>query len=285
MSNLFTVIFVTLIERKFLGVLNNRKSPNLFFLNRFIQSLIDFLKLVIKKILKINFIIKFYWFIIIFYGIIIFFITTKNYPINNSLIFIYRNFFSTFIIYTIISYFFLVLCYRSRRIYSIISLYRVLTQIIRYEVGLIFIFLLPIIILNEINFFNFNEKRNLTLTLSIPFIITAIIIFIREINRIPFDFLERETELVSGFNTEYIASLFSFIFLIEYGFFTFIIILVILIFNINFTLIIIIILIVLWTRSFIPRYRYDKIIYLFWKDLVLIIFSSIMLINLIYDKY
>jgi NADH:ubiquinone oxidoreductase subunit H len=50
-----------------------------------------------------------------------------------------------------------------------------------------------------------------------------VIIVLREINRTPFDFLERETELVSGFNVEYFSSLFSFIFLVEYGFFLFII--------------------------------------------------------------
>lgn len=38
-----------------------------------------------------------------------------------------------------------------------------------------------------------------------------------ERNRLPYDFLEGESELVSGFNTEYWGGFFSYFFIFEYG--------------------------------------------------------------------
>lgn len=230
---LLRILFITLIERKVLGVLNYRKSPNFFFLNSFFQSLIDFIKLVTKKVLKLNFILKSYWVIIIFFGVIIFFFIRLNYPFLNRITYFYINFFYFFIIYSLIAFFFLLLRYSSNSFFSILSIFRVLTQIISYEVGLIFLFFFPLILINVFNFYFYFFSNTLVIFFSFVYLYLLFLVALREINRLPFDFLERETELVSGFNIEYISSLFSFIFLIEYGFFLYIMLLLNFFFLIN----------------------------------------------------
>ena len=50
-----------------------------------------------------------------------------------------------------------------------------------------------------------------------PFFVIFIILLIIDSNRTPFDFSEGESELVSGFNTEYRSGVFALIFLAEYA--------------------------------------------------------------------
>jgi len=90
------------------------------------------------------------------------------------------------------------------------------------------------------------------------FIIWLLILLV-ETNRRPYDFAEGESELVSGFNIEYIGVLFAYIFISEYGiliFFSWVTRVVFLGFY-NFWLILIFLIVV---RGFIPRSRYDILI-------------------------
>lgn len=271
--SLLRVLFITLLERKYLGIINNRKGPNHYLINSLFQSLIDFIKLLFKKNIKLNFTLRFLWNIIIFYGLLIFLLLMLNFPLMNRINFFYLNFFFFFFVYSLISFFFLILSFRSNRIYSIISIYRVLIQVLSYEVGMIFLFFIPLIIMNLFNYYIFFDYNFILLLFLSNYLIILLIIRLREINRTPFDFLESETELVSGFNVEYLARLFSIIFLIEYGFFIYYILLLVLIMNFNLIFILILSIMIIWIRSFLPRYRYDKIIYFFWKDLLFIVFS------------
>jgi len=93
-----------------------------------------------------------------------------------------------------------------------------------------------------------------------------------ETNRTPFDFAEGESELVSGFNTEYRRGGFALIFMAEYSRILFMRALTSIFFlggylsrpffylklmAVRFCFV--------WVRGTLPRFRYDKLIYLAWK--------------------
>ena len=61
------------------------------------------------------------------------------------------------------------------------------------------------------------ESNAFNLLAGAPLLGLTVIRAVAETNRTPFDFAEGESELVSGFNTEYGAGLFALIFIAEYG--------------------------------------------------------------------
>ena len=90
-----------------------------------------------------------------------------------------------------------------------------------------------------------------------------------ERNRTPFDFAEGESELVSGFNTEYRAGGFALIFMAEYARILFLRGLFAIIFLggglMSFLFYLKLVFVgfcFIWVRGTLPRFRYDKLIYL-----------------------
>jgi len=90
-----------------------------------------------------------------------------------------------------------------------------------------------------------------------------------ETNRTPFDFAEGESELVSGFNIEYGRGGFALLFLAEYGRIIFISYFLVLLFIgagfgfFSFNLLgCFFCYWFIWVRGTLPRFRYDKLIYL-----------------------
>jgi NADH-ubiquinone oxidoreductase chain 1 len=96
-----------------------------------------------------------------------------------------------------------------------------------------------------------------------------------EVNRTPFDFAEGESELVSGFNVEYSSGGFAILFMAEYGRILFMrgLFAVLLLgrgvggafFYLKLGAIMYVIILL---RGTLPRFRYDKLIYLAWKLLL-----------------
>lgn len=103
-----------------------------------------------------------------------------------------------------------------------------------------------------------------------PLFLVFFISILAELNRRPLDFIEGESELVSGFNVEYFRGGFTLIFLREYGIILYFRIVRLFIFTnllvksyiyliIRINLICFLIIII---RGLLPRIRYDELMYL-----------------------
>lgn len=157
--------------------------------------------------------------------------------------------------------------------YSLLGGLRAVAQIISYEVSLITVLLRFIWLRSSFDFFIIIRSSfffiNLLVYFPLRFIWFASIL--AETNRTPYDFSEGESELVSGFNTEYRAGGFTLIFMSEYARIIFIRILFSILFLSGGRGVLLVLkgfiirFMFVWVRGTMPRFRYDKLINLAWK--------------------
>jgi NADH-ubiquinone oxidoreductase chain 1 len=159
--------------------------------------------------------------------------------------------------------------------YALLGGLRAVAQTISYEVRLALILLSLIFLVGGFNFLDFLLFQNNIwfMFICFPLMLCWFATSLAETNRTPFDFAEGESELVSGFNVEYRRGGFALIFLAEYSRILFISLLFSLIFlggniyNLFFFLKLgLISFLFIWIRGTLPRFRYDKLIYLAWKS-------------------
>lgn len=271
---LIGVAFLTLLERKLLGYIQIRKGPNKLGFNGILQPFSDAIKLFTKEQTYpnysnyycyyfspvISFVISlFIWMLIPYYFNIIRF--------NLGVLFFFCVI--SLGVYTVI-----IAGWSSNSNYALLGGLRAVAQTISYEVRLALIFISSLLIIMDFNFLIFFNYQKLIwfIFFIFPLSLCWISSIIAETNRTPFDFAEGESELVSGFNVEYRRGGFALIFLAEYSRILFIRFLFVLVYlggyelNLIFYLkLTIISFLFIWVRGTLPRYRYDKLIYLAWK--------------------
>ena len=278
------VAFLTLLERKVLGYIQLRVGPNKVGYMGLLQPFRDAIKLFRKE--SISPIIS---------NNIIYYLSPVFNLVLSLLLWLRLPYFSLFLRlnYGVL----LFLCVRrigvytvmlsgwsSNRRYSILGRVRAIAQTISYEVRLVLILFRVLFIILRLRIFDFIKfQRNIWfLFLGAPLGIIWLVSILAETNRTPFDFAEGESELVSGFNIEYRRGGFALIFLAEYSRILFIRVLFRLIFlggKFNSISIYLKLLFIrfrwLWIRGTLPRFRYDKLIFLAWKSFLLISLSLI----------
>lgn len=256
------VCFLTLLERKILGYVQNRKGPTKVLFIGLLQPVVDGGKLILKRIL----IEKFYYFFIPFFSIVVIrFLRLRMWFYRVSVVINNRVFF-ILIVRSIVVYVLFILGWRRENVYGVLGGLRRSSQIIAYEIIIFFVLILIVIFNIRWNLYNYEFSIIYMLDLFVVWLLVLLV----ETNRSPYDFAEGERELVSGYNIEYIGVLFAYIFIAEYGILVFFrwITSVIFLGYYNFWLILIFLIVV---RGFVPRRRYDILMSNCWKFLFIVL--------------
>nr|YP_009108302.1 NADH dehydrogenase subunit 1 [Cerion incanum]AIU94458.1 NADH dehydrogenase subunit 1 [Cerion incanum] len=278
---LVSVAFYTLLERKILSYIQNRKGPNVVSFCGILQPIADAIKLFSKETFFFTKSNKWVYVGSAMFGFMVMYSAWILMPSDYQVM----GFFCSGILYLCIStlnvYMVLGAGWSSNSIYSLLGSYRAGAQVLSYEVSLVFIFLIPMVTM--LSYSLSDVKTGASLVLLIPICLAIwFTTAVAETNRAPFDFAEGESELVSGFNTEYHGALFSILFLSEYSSILFIsLITVILMFWTNYTLqmvlyTLIVALLFLVCRGVFPRLRYDLLMMLCWKSFLPMILGVLM---------
>lgn len=268
------VAFLTLMERKVLGYIQIRKGPNKVGFVGIPQPFSDAIKLFTKEqtyplvsnYLSYYFSPVFTLFLALVIWLCIPYLV-KLYSFNLGVLFFLCC--TSIGVYTV-----MIAGWSSNSSYALLGGLRAVAQTISYEVRLALILLSFIFLIGNYNFLSFYIYQEYIwfIVICFPLRLVWFASCLAETNRTPFDFAEGESELVSGFNIEYRRGGFALIFLGEYARILFIRILFVVIFLgsdiysiLFFVKLSIISFIFIWIRGTLPRFRYDKLIYLAWK--------------------
>lgn len=272
---LIGVAFIVLLERKVLGYIQIRKGPNKVGLMGILQSFSDAIKLFTKEQRYPNFsnYLSYYFSPVVGFFLSLLIWIVMPYYFNIVRFNLGFLFFLSCIrlgVYTVI-----VAGWSSNSNYALLGGLRAVAQTISYEVRLALILISRILIIMDFNLIVFfiYQFNIWFIFIIFPLRLCLISSILAETNRTPFDFAEGESELVSGFNVEYRSGGFALIFLAEYSRIIFISLIFVLIYLGGYILslffylkLIFISFLFIWVRGTLPRYRYDKLIYLAWKS-------------------
>jgi len=279
---LLAVAFLTLLERKVLGYIQLRKGPNVVGPYGLLQPIADGVKLFIKEPVRPSTSSPFLFLATPILALTLALTLWAPIPIPHPVINLNLGVLFILALSSLAVYSILGSGWASNSKYALIGALRAVAQTISYEVSLGLILLSVIIFSGGYTLQTFNTAQEAVWLLIPAWPLAAIwyISTLAETNRAPFDLTEGESELVSGFNVEYAGGPFALFFLAEYAN-------ILLINTLSAVLFLgtsyfpavpelttiglmikaaFLSVLFLWVRASYPRFRYDQLIHLVWKN-------------------
>nr|YP_009945174.1 NADH dehydrogenase subunit 1 [Paedocypris micromegethes]QOE17681.1 NADH dehydrogenase subunit 1 [Paedocypris micromegethes] len=289
---LLAVAFLTLLERKVLGYMQLRKGPNIVGPYGLLQPIADGVKLFIKEPVRPSTASPILFIMTPMLALMLAMMLWAPMPLpfpmmdfNLGILFILAL--SSLAVYSILGS-----GWASNSKYALIGALRAVAQTISYEVSLGLI-LLSVILFSggyTLQTFTTTQEHMWLLIPAWPLAAMWYISTLAETNRAPFDLTEGESELVSGFNVEYAGGPFALFFLAEYA--------NILLMNTLSTVLFLgsshlptlpelttttlmikaalLSILFLWVRASYPRFRYDQLMHLIWKNFLPITLAMVL---------
>jgi NADH-quinone oxidoreductase subunit H len=283
---LISVAYFTLAERKIMGSMQRRRGPNVIGLFGLLQPLADGLKLFTKETILpttaninifllapvLSFLLSLLGWVVIPFGLNVVISDT-----NIGVLYLFAV--SSLSVYGI-----LMSGWSSNSKYPFLGALRSAAQMVSYEISIGFIVMSVVICAGSFNLSTivFAQQYIWFIFPLFPVFLVFVVSALAETNRHPFDLPEAEAELVSGYNVEYSAMGFALFFLGEYANMLLMSALISIFFlggwylplffnfvpsSFIFSLkIIFFVFVFVWARAALPRYRYDQLMVLGWKN-------------------
>jgi NADH-quinone oxidoreductase subunit H len=285
---LVAVAYLTLLERKVMASMQQRRGPNVVGVFGLLQPFADGLKLLIKETILPS---SANTAIFILAPIITFLLSLAAWaviPFGKDMVLVDLNVGVLFIFAISSLGVYGIICagWASNSKYAFLGALRSAAQMISYEVSMGLIIISVLICAGSLNLTTIVEAQQDVFYCFplFPLLLMFFISTLAETNRAPFDLPEAEAELVSGYNTEYSAMGFALFFLGEYANmilmctmttlfflggwlppingFGFDYVPGVIWFGLKTTFLLFLF---VWVRAAFPRYRYDQLMRLGWK--------------------
>nr|QXU60255.1 NADH dehydrogenase subunit 1 [Penelopina nigra] len=279
---LIAVAFLTLVERKILSYMQSRKGPNIVGPFGLLQPIADGVKLFIKEPIRPSTSSPLLFITTPILALLLALTIWIPLPLPFSLTDLNLGLLFLLAMSSLAVYSLLWSGWASNSKYALIGALRAVAQTISYEVTLALILLSVIIFSGNytLNTLAVAQEPLYLIFSTWPLAMMWYISTLAETNRAPFDLTEGESELVSGFNVEYAAGPFALFFLAEYANIMLMNMLTAILFlnpsALNLppelfptTLAMKALLLssgFLWIRASYPRFRYDQLMHLLWKN-------------------